>query len=714
MIGLPTGACSGLYVVDIDVDEKVDGMSAYRAMELPRAAIAVRTPSGGGHAYFRWPGPGWRNTVGRIAPGIDTRGEGGYVIVPPSAAAAGGYWWVSEPMGERLLAGEVPELPEKLRALLEEAEPRERQPGGTPGGRAWAAAALRDEVAGVAAAPPGSRNDRLNRAAFSLGQIVGEGHLDRGRVEGELLAAATAAGLDDREAAATIRSGLESGLKQPRGPRGDTPASAAPDEAAFPEPNTSLLELRADPPPAFPGADVFGAVWGNWIADAAKGGSAPPDYVGLALLAAAGSLVGNARWVSPWLGWSEPPVIWGKIIGSPSAGKSPALKAVTAPLRALERRVRREAELAHAAWVEKAKAAEVYQKEWEKAVEIAAKAERTPPPRPPEAIPPEEPHIPRLTVNDVTTEALGAMLGRQPRGTLMVRDELAGFLGDMNRYNNGSGDRPFWLEAYGGGSFSVERLSRGPVSIERLTIGVIGGIQPDRLSALLMKARDDDGMLARFCPVFPLPAEVGVPTHVPDNAMVEAAFTRLYGLEMVTDASEELVPVVVRFDDAARSAMRDYYVWVRKAEGECTGLISSFMGKTPGMIARIALVLDLMEWAVGPEPVPPSRITLSTFQRAHRYVRGYLLPMARRAYAEASTSSEERAARTLAQVLKAQRIQTTTKSDVRSLRLEGLRDTRAIVAALDLLKDANILSERKIPTGGHPRTEYLVNPGIWR
>ena len=77
-------------------------------------------------------------------------------------------------------------------------------------------------------------------------------------------------------------------------------------------------------------------------------------------------------------------------------------------------------------------------------------------------------------------------------------------------------------------------------------------------------------------------------------------------------------------------------------------------------------------------------------------------------------SSEERAARTLAQVLKAQRIQTTTKSDVRSLRLEGLRDTRAIVAALDLLKDVNILSERKIPTGGHPRTEYLVNPGIWR
>ena len=191
------------------------------------------------------------------------------------------------------------------------------------------------------------------------------------------------------------------------------------------------------------------------------------------------------------------------LIGNPSAGKSPALKAVTAPLRALERRVREAAKLTHNAWLETVKAAEAHQKAWEREVDAAVKAGRASPPRPSEAIPPEEPHIPRLTVNDVTTEVLGVILGRQPRGTLMVRDELAGFFGDMNRYNNGSGDRPFWLEGYGGGDFSVERLSRDPVTIDRLSVGVLGGIQPDRLAALLMKAGNDDGMLARFCPVFP-------------------------------------------------------------------------------------------------------------------------------------------------------------------------------------------------------------------
>ena len=341
------------------------------------------------------------------------------------------------------------------------------------------------------AAAPGCRNDILNCAAFNLGQIVGGGQLDRPVVESALMAAAVAVGLDEREAAATLRSGLEAGLKEPRGPKGERASSISVGEAHLSaEPDLSLLEDRVDPPRAFPGASVFGDVWGTWIADAARTASAPPDYGGMALLAIAGSLVGNARWVTPWPGWSEPPVIWAMLIGNPSAGKSPALKSVTAPLRALERRVREAAKLTHNAWLETAKAAEAHQKAWEREVDAAVKAGRASPPRPSEAIPSEEPHIPRLTVNDVTTEVLGVILGRQPRGTLMVRDELAGFFGDMNRYNNGSGDRPFWLEGYGGGEFSVERLSRDPVTIDRLTVGVLGGIQPDRLCCAADESRE--------------------------------------------------------------------------------------------------------------------------------------------------------------------------------------------------------------------------------
>ena len=103
MIGLVTGARSLLYVVDLDVKGSVDGIAAYLALGIPKAEIAARTPSGGGHAYYRWPGGGWNNTVAKIAPGIDTRGEGGYVIAPPSRNATGEYRWGSDAMHRRLL-----------------------------------------------------------------------------------------------------------------------------------------------------------------------------------------------------------------------------------------------------------------------------------------------------------------------------------------------------------------------------------------------------------------------------------------------------------------------------------------------------------------------------------------------------------------------------------------------------------------------------------
>ena len=91
-----------------------------------------------------------------------------------------------------------------------------------------------------------------------------------------------------------------------------------------------------------------------------------------------------------------------------------------------------------------------------------------------------------------------------------MRDELAGWLEGMARYSGGGSDRPFWLEAYGGRGFTVERMGREPLTIDRLSIGVVGGIQPDRLNTLLFKS-DDDGLLARFLPIWPEPAPLKRP-----------------------------------------------------------------------------------------------------------------------------------------------------------------------------------------------------------
>lgn len=88
----------------------------------------------------------------------------------------------------------------------------------------WAAAALRGEVERVRHAPDGCRNHTLNRAAFALGQIAGI--IESAEVESQLHRAALGAGLGEREALLTIRSGISAGLARPRGPA-ETPVLAA-------------------------------------------------------------------------------------------------------------------------------------------------------------------------------------------------------------------------------------------------------------------------------------------------------------------------------------------------------------------------------------------------------------------------------------------------------------------------------------------------------
>ena len=83
-------------------------------------------------------------------------------------------------------------------------------------GRSYAMAALRAETERVAVARPGTRNDTLNRAAFSLGQLVVAGLLPPIPVITGLISAATHAGLSEDEASRTVRSGLAGGARKPR------------------------------------------------------------------------------------------------------------------------------------------------------------------------------------------------------------------------------------------------------------------------------------------------------------------------------------------------------------------------------------------------------------------------------------------------------------------------------------------------------------------
>ena len=80
----------------------------------------------------------------------------------------------------------------------------------------YAQTALADELKKLAGTSDGIRNDQLNRSSFSLGQLVGAGVLERGSVEAALQGVAASIGLTGAEIRGTIRSGLNSGVREPR------------------------------------------------------------------------------------------------------------------------------------------------------------------------------------------------------------------------------------------------------------------------------------------------------------------------------------------------------------------------------------------------------------------------------------------------------------------------------------------------------------------
>ena len=90
-IGILTGPESGFFVLDVDGKQGEESLIELerRGCHLPDT-YTVRTGGGGQHLYFLWlQGADVRNSQSKIAPGLDIRGQGGYVAAPPSLHASG-------------------------------------------------------------------------------------------------------------------------------------------------------------------------------------------------------------------------------------------------------------------------------------------------------------------------------------------------------------------------------------------------------------------------------------------------------------------------------------------------------------------------------------------------------------------------------------------------------------------------------------------------
>jgi Bifunctional DNA primase/polymerase, N-terminal len=248
-IGLATG--HRFDVLDLDGPKGVAALRAFARhhdLAAPAGGPVVRSgrPEAGWHYYLAPAGLGRRRG---LLDQVDYQGAGGYVVAPPSRHATGlAYRWVRD------LDHPLPALPGPLRAEL--TRPAERPaapvvPLAVPAGpgHPYARAALAEELARVAAAPKGQRNEQLWESSRNLFNFVAVGALDEGEVHRGLLAAAERNGLlheEPRQTRRTLRSARQAGLAHPRRLPARTAGDRAPTTPSIPLPASRNGGERTD------------------------------------------------------------------------------------------------------------------------------------------------------------------------------------------------------------------------------------------------------------------------------------------------------------------------------------------------------------------------------------------------------------------------------------------------------------------------------------
>jgi hypothetical protein len=206
LIGVPTGARSGADVLDVDYRHCGGQWEQDHVAWLPETRIH-QTMSGGRH-YLFLADPNVRNSASRIAPGIDTRGTGGYVVVPPSE----GYSVIHDapiaPWPDWLLVPGLAVPPPPL------PRPPATSPY-TPPASTRLEGYLRRILDNVSAAADGEKHVRLRNAGLALGGFADELGMSDAEVVGWLLAALPPGVKDWKTAQRTAEWALAAGRTKP-------------------------------------------------------------------------------------------------------------------------------------------------------------------------------------------------------------------------------------------------------------------------------------------------------------------------------------------------------------------------------------------------------------------------------------------------------------------------------------------------------------------
>jgi len=599
-IGMACGK-SGVFVLDVDVSDGKPGLESLGKLEAEYAKIPetmqVKTGSGGIHFFFRYTLNRSVGNRGHFLPGLDVRGDGGYVILPPSIHETNNlYEWVKEiapaecplPILD-LIAPEKKIIPpwtqvaktqplkrvttdhrtpilERAALYLAQCEPAIEGQGGH-NSLLWAARAM---VVGFEL----SDYDALSllwsefnprcMPSWDFGKPsdckdferkVTEARTVRfDKPQGWLL---TECGLrsDDDALASMIGDSFAENYTNRMAPQKSEQIYASETSEQETAPTHEKFPLHCLPEQVREYIELVADVQ---VVDTAG--------IALSVLIAAGASMGNAFRFRLKEGYDLPPILWGAIISRSGSNKSGPFREIIKPLRA-----------------------KVPVGQIENMI-----------------INPQG----QLLVEDVTTESLIEVMTNSPRGLCLANGEGAGWIGAFDRYSQGSKkkvsvDETIWLKLWDCDTYQKNRKTNSEnVLIHNAACGVLVCIQPKKMAECFDPAQFASGLVPRLLVV-----------HLPKTfrAWSERAMTkdntkwwketimrlRSFSFANWDPNNGEYFPNIINQSAQAKERYVAEFNRLAKEISQANDMSELFLGKAQGMIGRIALVLHGLGAACG-------------------------------------------------------------------------------------------------------------------
>jgi putative DNA primase/helicase len=491
----------------------------------------------------------------------------------------------------------------------------------------------------------------------------------------------------------------------------------------WPQPETLGSDL---PPVMLFSPDLLPESLRGHVEDVSERMQTPLDYAGAVTVVALSGCVNRRAAIQPKerdTGWVVVPNTWGANVGSPGLLKSPLVNAVTAPVRGIDELWRQEYESGLDEFELEREKAEIERAAWRESYKCAIKKGQQTPFRPDTNLKP--PTRKRLIVVDATFEKLHQILSENPAGVLVIRDELTGWIAELERVGR-EGERAFFLSAWNGDTaHTIDRIGRGSIHVPACCVSLFGNIQPARLRAYLADALQDgpanDGLFQRFqVLVWPdMPGRWRLIDRAPNADAAERA-------RRVFTALTEITPDEPRRLNFSSEAQELFNEWLTELESKIRGgqlhpAFVAHLAKYRSLMPSLAGLFELADWAAGLGG--GEHVSLNHTRQAADFCE-YLESHARRVYS-CIVSPQLKASRELAEKIRSKQA---GKPDERSgltflsareiyiKQWSGLDTPERVYHAIEVLQDAGWLrpeTQKSGSSGGRPAVRFIVNPRVF-